>query len=275
MSKSIKKLSLKQGDTIEDFYFDSTTGIKGYEYYDTEEVIVGKWTNGKPIYRKIVSSTTPSKDYESKTISLGDAKVDEFVNIRCTATNTSYSAFVSNTSIYDGSSISQAIVVWGRPDNVTTASVKNTVAVQVKASTWYSRPIKIIVEYTKTTDAPDSFEEESVELTSEHKTGETFNGKPVYETWRTFTVPNSNSAVKVGNVTDLNIDTMLEIYGMMNDKTHFISFPDVLASSGSFFGIMVRDFGTTGEYNVYVACAQATATFKNQPIHVRFKYTKK
>lgn len=250
MSKSIKKLSLKQGDDIEDFYFDATTGVKGYDLYGTDEIVVGKWIDGKPIYRKYFNVDIALQANTWNSSIVNDFNGEQPVKAAAINDTAKHSYEGFDCQFY----------------------TDNKVYLKSPQSCNIS---DLFIWYTKTTDQPDSFEEENVELTSEHKTGETFNGKPVYETWRTFTVPNSNSAVKVGNVTDLNIDTMLEIYGMMNDKTHFISFPDVLASSGSFFGIMVRDFGTTGEYNVYVACAQATATFKNQPIHVRFKYTKK
>ena len=48
--------------------------------YSNEEQVIGKWTNGKPIYRKIVSGTVPESNYYP-TVATGITNLDEVVSI--------------------------------------------------------------------------------------------------------------------------------------------------------------------------------------------------
>lgn len=48
--------------------------------YSNEEQVIGKWTNGKPLYRKIVSGNVPESDHYP-TIATGITNLDEVVSI--------------------------------------------------------------------------------------------------------------------------------------------------------------------------------------------------
>lgn len=48
--------------------------------YSTEEQVIGKWTNGKPLYRKIVSGNVPQSDYYP-TVATGITNLDKVVSI--------------------------------------------------------------------------------------------------------------------------------------------------------------------------------------------------
>lgn len=48
--------------------------------YSNEEQVIGKWTNGKPLYRKIVSGNVPESDYYP-TVATGITNLDEVVSI--------------------------------------------------------------------------------------------------------------------------------------------------------------------------------------------------
>ena len=48
--------------------------------YSTEEQVIGKWTNGKPLYRKIVSGNVPQSD-QYPTVATGITNLDEVVSI--------------------------------------------------------------------------------------------------------------------------------------------------------------------------------------------------
>lgn len=48
--------------------------------YSTEEQVVGKWTNGKPIYRKVVTGTVPKSDFYP-TVATGITNLDKVVSI--------------------------------------------------------------------------------------------------------------------------------------------------------------------------------------------------
>lgn len=48
--------------------------------YSTEEQVVGKWTNGKPIYRKVVTGTVPKSD-SYPTVATGITNLDKVISI--------------------------------------------------------------------------------------------------------------------------------------------------------------------------------------------------
>lgn len=35
-------------------------GVGGYDVYSTSETIIGKWIDGRPVYRKVLTGTTPN-----------------------------------------------------------------------------------------------------------------------------------------------------------------------------------------------------------------------
>jgi hypothetical protein len=47
--------------------------------YSTSEQVIGKWTNGKPIYRKVVTGTVPKDGYP--TVATGITNLDKVVSI--------------------------------------------------------------------------------------------------------------------------------------------------------------------------------------------------
>ena len=48
--------------------------------YSTEEQVIGKWIDGKPLYRKIVSGAVPQSDYYP-TVATGITNLDKVVSI--------------------------------------------------------------------------------------------------------------------------------------------------------------------------------------------------
>lgn len=254
MSKMVKRISLKQGDEKEYFYFDATTGIKGYDLYNTEEVIVGKWTNGKPIYRKVFTGLSVTW------------KRDAWVNLVATAANNIELA--TKVMLY-------ASGCWIVPEEWKTGNG------YVAADTGYvggTRVInQVVIEYTKTTDQPDSFKEEKVELTAEHNTGFTFNGEDVYEMVITGRTNASSNDTDV-DVSGLNIKSIISLYG-------FLGISSVSSSYSSWaipysWGGSANDFvalyfpGTSLDYNT-LKVTVGTNTRRNQPYTISIRYTKK
>ena len=127
--------------------------IVQYDEYSTDETIVGKWINGKPIYRKVIPFTFPSssgltafenvlpEDMEflvsirgkSSDINQNDSNMDVFRDFPFQLSSNDYVSIYVNyrtITLYAGSNV----VSW----NATNSSV-------------------FIVEYTKSTDAENSF----------------------------------------------------------------------------------------------------------------------
>ncbi len=114
--------------------------INNMNTYSTEEVKTGGiWINGKPIYRKVVSTSINNFTGE-KTIELNTANVDIFINGRVlldTANLTAIDTAGSSTSYY--------VRKW------VYRKTNNTVMVTTNM-TDLTGTIYVVVEYTKTTD---------------------------------------------------------------------------------------------------------------------------
>ena len=120
-----------------------------YDTYSTNETIVGKWINGKPIYRKTV-------EFSTSTLSAGENYVSHGLqNIELLMVDKDWSFLVDT---HDG------ITVWqfGNPGNSNTSALSqyscnmvwtNASTISIYIGSGLS-PKKVIItfEYTKTTD---------------------------------------------------------------------------------------------------------------------------
>lgn len=108
-----------------------------YDNYSTDEIVVGKWIDGKPIYRKVI------QDITSKTMVTID-DIDEPINI-------TWRQSYKNGNVY-----------WNYGENGGDQSViyyiPSTKKFNVTSSTTFDGKFLAIFEYTKTIDAPDSFD---------------------------------------------------------------------------------------------------------------------
>ena len=107
--------------------------ISSNEIYSTEEQIIGTWTDGKPIYRKVFEGNTEIGT--NLAIVLGSISIDTL--IKCYGNLKTIDSGMQTTILSDN----QALVFHN--DNI-------TIYVNNSASASYT--YKIIVEYTKTTD---------------------------------------------------------------------------------------------------------------------------
>ena len=125
---------------------DSESGDPGYS---TSEMDTGKvWINGKKIYRKVLTSTTPAtgnetypSNTENETIYIGST-CDTILDI------SGYIQYANNVSgmINVPTSSSQWVLLWGRGNEHST--MPNSLGIAV-GTTSTNLPITIIVEYTK------------------------------------------------------------------------------------------------------------------------------
>ena len=112
--------------------------------YSTNEVKIGTWTNGKPLYRKVISSTLPKVETDNvrviKTVSIG-------ANIK--------TGFIEKAFVYD----TQANQILPIPFTLlggqliqTTMSLDGSLKLFSNSTYTNEQPVTIIVCYTKTTD---------------------------------------------------------------------------------------------------------------------------
>ena len=107
--------------------------------YSTEEKIIGKWTNGKPLYRKVYNLTTPSTDKSTTIQDVTDLNIDTAVSIdgHIDFLNTGNSPL--NIFFYTNDYVS----TWLNKTNITMICTN---------SARQNKPCYITIQYTKTTD---------------------------------------------------------------------------------------------------------------------------
>lgn len=125
---------------------DSGSGDPGYS---TSEIDTGKtWINGKKIYRKVLTSTTPATGNETYPSNTNNETI--YIGSTCnTILNISgYIQYANNVSgmINVPTSASQWVLLWGRGNEHST--MPNSLGIAV-GTTSTNLPITIIVEYTK------------------------------------------------------------------------------------------------------------------------------
>lgn len=138
-------LELEKNGVVEKFEVSGSGGGGNsylglyYDDYSTEEVVIGKWTDGKPIYRKmfeIAKSTLTANTWSVVPISRVDNNID---NIQ--------SAFVYDDSDTYAQAYAVGAQVAKNQTNIYLMLFRN-----VNIST-----NKVLLNYTKTTDQPNSF----------------------------------------------------------------------------------------------------------------------
>lgn len=107
------------------------------EIYSTEEIVIGKWTDGRPLYRKVVEVNTPStaNSFQGVTTLTNCTVINVYGYISLSGAisyiNTSYGSTSYSDTYYDTNAYSLNMRV---------------------GSDYINKPAKIVLEYTKTTD---------------------------------------------------------------------------------------------------------------------------
>lgn len=102
--------------------------------YSTEEKVIGTWINGKPLYRKVLISTSGNSG--QKYINHGITDIGKVVNIYASMTSNNYNYFMNNSSPYP----------FSVQEISTTAVIMN---IDGAFSNW---TLSIVMEYTKLHD---------------------------------------------------------------------------------------------------------------------------
>ena len=179
----------------------------GAVLYDTEEKIIGKWINGKPLYQKVIPfTTTLQNNVWIETPELIDDKeqiIQAFV-----VHSLSYMSVMGNTD----RDASNYIRIWNMRN--TTLNITH-----------------VVIQYTKTIDAENSFNigmieninlEQNIDFSSIYSTderivGSWINGKPIYK--KTFIVPDFNFSQSKEFTDDSFIEIEFIIGAEMYDLT--------------------------------------------------------
>jgi hypothetical protein len=105
--------------------------------YSTNEICIGEWINGKPIYRKVIEGTTASSNVPTAIGSISNLGI--IVNIRGYILNPSQNQAIPINFVYN-------------TEQNAGYREGNNIIVRTTASVYQSKSCYVIVEYTKTTD---------------------------------------------------------------------------------------------------------------------------
>lgn len=195
-------------DKLKDFYEDIKPflGCPAYvtqegssDYYSTDEKIIGRWIDGKPLYQK---TFVPSTTYNAGThnIATGITNIDKMVEIKGVQINNN----TGDTFAIDENSNDYIGYIGGK-------------IVYTKTSTGVTWKIIVSIKYTKTTDsAATTIQSDPNEYSTDEKIiGHWIDGKPIYQkiftTTATYTFTNSwqNTSV-TPEIGTANIDLIIE-----------------------------------------------------------------
>lgn len=198
----------------------STTNVYySYDDYAEEERVIGRYKDGKPLYRKIVYSTMPTVETAgvavSKEFSVGD--IDTITRLEATCINNDEQISINPAFLNAGHNVAKVLYY----------DVNKAIRITSEIQGFNGRDVRIIMEYTKDADAPNSFDpsmimKNQIELAGgyyenysedEIVVGKWINGKPIYKcinivngmTWI------ANSWSDIFNA-PLNIEKIINIY---------------------------------------------------------------
>jgi len=175
---------------LKDFYDDIKPflGCPAYltsegtsDYYSTDEKVVGRWIDGKPLYQKTFINTMPTATSTTggrKAVSIGASIEDAFLISADMTTNGTVLPLYNTNS---------GLTIYARVMITTNTTTDNPNCVLFDLSKggqgWSGYPVKAVIRYTKTTDsATTTIQKDSNEYsTTEKIIGKWVDGKPIYQ----------------------------------------------------------------------------------------------
>lgn len=123
------------GDDIPEGYIE----LENYEpTYSLEEQVIGTWIDGLPIYRKVILTTTPSTANSWIDVSIGTDNIKEYIRYDAKFEHSGLTYFAD---VFEDST-----------HKFMTVAKSDAITMMVANGNWCSKPVTLILEYTKTTD---------------------------------------------------------------------------------------------------------------------------
>lgn len=124
------------GDSTENA--PSVHAVKLLNTYSTDEIKIGTWIDGKPLYRKVIESTSGNINVETV---VGSINNFEYLKILTGTIVNSENTSVNFPFIFNANNLGELFM-----------SSNGSINCLVTNGAYANRPIKVIIEYTKTTD---------------------------------------------------------------------------------------------------------------------------
>lgn len=257
--------------------------INRSDIYDTTEKVIGKWTDGRPVYQKTITgtlaNTTQEETVKATFASLG-VSIQEFVDIHGVIfTDAGKCIQMSVTQLSSNQKINVLRMVG--ETNSSSSSEKNGIHIY---NSWYTsgtNTYKITARYTKTTDAANSYNyaDENDYSTSEKIIGKWIDGKPLYQKVFTGTVPNvtteGTQVTSTVDISGLNIDFAMISEAAVINNNYVIRLPSV--SGGTLNGstpVLYGMYANVKKSANQLTIASTESKFNGRTYYIVLKYTK-
>ena len=252
------------------------TTIPRESIYSTAEKIVGCWTDGRPIYQKVINfGTLPNATVKS--VNHGISSLGNIVDASGVFWNSSK---VTGTIPYN--SVNQTGT---SGTNSTIAMYLDTTNVSIVTFIDLSSYTNcyITLKYTKTTDAANSFNyaDPNDYSTSEKIVGTWIDGKPIYQKTFTSTMPTVttdgsfvHSFMSVGS----SVNEFIRLDAMMKTSNYLFA-PlerDSSTSNGmvqAYVSGMSNSYGTSSDRNK-IRISNSAVNFSGYTVYITAQYTK-
>lgn len=113
--------------------------------YSTNEICIGEWIDGKPLYRKVIETTSPLVSTDG---------TNAYKNVSVNVNDIDY-LFIEKSLLREGNSIytdNFSNMAGNLNFRIEANPVNKYVVMYCNNTTWSEKAVKIIINYTKTTD---------------------------------------------------------------------------------------------------------------------------
>lgn len=260
--------------------------INRSDIYDTTEKVIGCWTDGRPLYQKVITLTTPQCSTDGTFVdtytSIG-ATTNEIVSCHVLGSESGITIYVSNYGKTQSLlSSNKMLGVLHVTFTNTSSSNKNTIRLSNSSTAFNSYTFKAIVQYTKTTDSANSYNyaNENDYSTSEKIVGTWIDGSDLYQKTIAITLPTCSTEgtpayTNIAIGTTVTIAVSCKGYVVKDGAIMFIN--DINSSSGSNkyirCTVLTNSYSTSSERNkLRIANSQISASGLQG--YVTIQYTK-
>lgn len=243
-------------EKLKDFYEDIKPflGCPAYvtqegdaEYYSTDEKVIGRWHDGKPLYQRVLTGTTPSNNTNTIVLTL-DSSI--------------------RTKNLFGWSGSVPIPYYGNTSWYLNAYMEGGYTLRMQVNGYNSMPFELVIQYTKETDsAVTTIEQKPTHYsTDEQVIGTWIDGKPLYQKtiiWQG-NLPAGQTQI---DPQISNIDAMIELKGTVFREQYFTNICEAESSTQ-----MVNTYYHIGSHKICIDINKLA--YNNATVRLTLQYTK-
>lgn len=240
--------------------------VNDAQVYSTNETVIGYYTDGKPIYRLILTGSTASTPGTSVTIPLSSYNIDSVIKCEAIVNKEDTNVYVPSGSTFSLTNDTN--------EGYCRCWINNySFTLQDGSIGRINCPFTAILEYTKTTDTAQT---PIVAIPTKYSEDETIcgfwiDGKPIYRKVFVTTTPSKvNSVSIVATYSDISVDKVIKLNGVTEHTANEQEiFSEIERYNGdSYLHIYVDNT------NKRIIMSTSEQTWTNITCYIIFEYTK-